>query len=111
VLTSDLGRHDVVLLCNILHHFAKDRIASILRRVHGPLRAEGTVAIWEIEASRHGAGASSGDCAALFFRLTSTAGTYHGDDYAGWLREAGFRHVAVTRPAILPGKVMVIGRR
>lgn len=111
VLTSDLGRHDVVLLFNILHHFSEDRITSIVGRAHGALKASGTVAIWELEASRKGARATSGDGAALFFRLTSTAGAYHGTEYARWLREAGFRRVTVTRPMASPGKVLVTGRR
>lgn len=111
VLTSNLGRHDVVLLFNILHHFAEDRIASIVRRVHGAIETDGTVAIWELEAPRKGARATGGDGAALFFRLTSTAGAYHGDEYARWLRDAGFRRVTVVRPTASPGKVLVTGRR
>lgn len=111
VLTSDLGRHDVVLLFNILHHFSEDRIASIVGRAHGALTTNGTVAIWELEASRKGARATIGDGAALFFRLTSTAGAYHGDEYARWLREAGFRRVTVTRPMASPGKVLVTACR
>ena len=111
LIESDLGRHDVVLLFNILHHFTEDRTASILRRVHGALNADGTVAIWELEAPRRGTRASSGDAAALFFRLTSTAGAYHGDEYARWLREAGFHSITVKRPAVSPGKVLVTGRR
>jgi len=49
--------------------------------------------------------------AALFFRLTSTPGANHGNEYVRLLREAGFRHVTATRPVVAPGKVLVTGRR
>jgi 2-polyprenyl-3-methyl-5-hydroxy-6-metoxy-1,4-benzoquinol methylase len=111
LLASDFGCHDVLLLFSILHHFSRDCMASVLARAHRALRADGTVAIWELEPSRPGAPATRGDPAALFFRLTSTAGAYHGDVYAQLLREAGFRRVAVMRPASAPGKVLVTGRR
>lgn len=111
VLTSDLGRRDVILLFNILHHFPDDRAQSILRRVHDALRQEGVVAIWEFEAARTHSRATSGDAAALFFRLTSTARAYHAEDYAHWLREAGFRDVRLSRPMASPGKVLVTARR
>jgi len=110
VLTSDFGRHDVVLLLNILHHFTEDRILSILERVRTTLVGDGTAAIWEIEAPKRGSRATGGDGAALFFRLTSTAGAYHGDQYAAWLRRAGFERVKVARPVMSPGQVLVTAR-
>jgi cyclopropane fatty-acyl-phospholipid synthase-like methyltransferase len=112
LFTSDLGsNHDVVLLLNILHHFTEDRILSILERARAAMRADGTVAIWEIEAPRRGSRATSGDGVALFFRLTSTAGAYHGDQYVDWMRRTGFDRVAIVRPAMSPGNVLVTARR
>jgi 2-polyprenyl-3-methyl-5-hydroxy-6-metoxy-1,4-benzoquinol methylase len=111
VLASELGCHDVVLLFNILHHFTEDRIRSVVRRVYDALSSEGTVAIWELEAAPRGARTTSGDAAALFFRLTSAASAYHGDQYASYLRAAGFHDVMVTRPRATPGKILVSGRR
>lgn len=109
-LTSDLGIHDVVLLFNILHHFTGDTIASVLHRARKAFRGRGTIAIWEIEAPRKHSRVSNGDAAALFFRLTSTAGAYHGDDYVQWMRDAGFTKTSVSRPVTTPGKVLVVGR-
>ena len=112
LLTSDLGRdHDVVLLSNILHHFRPETNQAILARVRDALRRDGVVAIWELEAPRRDSPVTSGDGAALYFRLTSTAGAYHGDEYAGWLREAGFERITVVRPALAPGNVLVTARR
>lgn len=112
LLQDDLGQGwNVVLLCNILHHFVPDDIARLLKRVHAALTPNATVAIWEIERPKPGSKATDGDGAALFFRVTSTAGTYHGDEYAGWLQAAGFRAVRTRRPALSPGSVLVTAMR
>jgi hypothetical protein len=111
LLTSDLGHdHDVVLLANVLHHFGAERMVPILARARDAMRADATIAIWEAEAPKKGSRASHGDAVALYFRLTSTAGAYHADDYSEWLREAGFGAVRVARPALSPGNVLVTGR-
>jgi hypothetical protein len=111
LLTADLGRdHDVVLLSNILHHFVPERIVFILQRARAAMKNGGTVAIWEIEAPKKGSRVTEGDGAALYFRLTSTAGAFHGDQYAEWLGQAGFSSVRITRPALSPGNVLVTAR-
>jgi O-methyltransferase domain len=111
LLTSDLGHdHDVVLLANVLHHFSAAQIVPILVRARDAMRPDATIAIWEAEAPQKGSRASQGDALALYFRLTSTAGAYHADDYSGWLREAGFGAAKVARPALSPGNVLVTGR-
>jgi hypothetical protein len=111
LLASDLGRdHDVVLLANILHHFTADRIARVLARAGNAMRPGASIAIWEAEAPQRGSRASAGDAVKLYFRLTSTAGAYHADEYSAWLRGAGFGGVKVVRPARSPGKVLVTGR-
>jgi hypothetical protein len=112
ILQGDLGkRHDVALLVNILHHFQAEQNTTLLARVRDALRNLGTVAIWDFEKPRQGGKIAAGDTIALFFRLTSSAGSYHGDEYAGWLRAAGFLHVEVIRPMLAPGSVLVRGTR
>ena len=112
LLTDDLGRDwDVVLLNNILHHFEPETIATIVRRVHAVLGAGGSVAVWELERPRRGSKPTAGDGAALFFRVTSTAGCYHGDEYVGWLEQAGFTKVRVRRPALSQGSILVTAIR
>jgi len=112
LLTDDYGsNYDVVLASNILHHFTPETNASIIGRVRDAMRDGGTVAIWEIEAPRRGSPVTSGDGAALYFRLTSTAGTYHGGEYAEWLTTAGFQNVRITRPMTTPGSVLITARR
>jgi hypothetical protein len=110
--TADFGTdNDVVLLSNILHHFQPAAIAAILGRAHAGLGPRGTVAIWEIERPDRTAKAGSGDGAALFFRLTSTASCYNGREYAAWLAAAGFTKVRVQHALLRPGSVLVTGRR
>ncbi|HJQ26192.1 MAG TPA: methyltransferase [Blastocatellia bacterium] len=112
LLADDYGRdNDVVLLSNILHHFVEETNISILRRAFDSLTAEGTVAIWEVESPQKDAKPTTADGAALYFRLTSNAGCYHGSEYARWLEQVGFKEVRVSRPALSPGSVLVTGRR
>ena len=111
VLTCDLDTGvDVVLLSNIAHHFTPDQVRGLLQRVHGALRPGGTAAIWDMELPADSDRASEGDGAALFFRLTSSAATYRGEDYEGWMMAAGFTGVRQIRPITSPGNVLVTGR-
>jgi len=111
IARDELGEgFDVALLCNILHHFTPADLDGIVRRVRAALRPGGTVAVWEIERPRRGARPTDGDGAALYFRLTSTGGAYHADEYTGWLQAAGFERVRVRRPLVAPGKILVTAR-
>jgi hypothetical protein len=108
ILKDDLGAgHDVALLANILHHFTPAENAALLKKVHRSLRAGGTVAIWEFEKPKRNDKVSAGDALALYFRLTSSASTYHADEYTAWLQAAGFNSIRVLRPKLVPGYVLV----
>lgn len=110
LLNDPLEESDAALLANILHHFNPTQVAALLSRVRAALRPGGTVAIWELEAPRRDSRAGHGDLAALFFRLTSTSGAYHGAQYANWLAAAGFSAVRVLRPRSSPGRVLVLAQ-
>ena len=71
---------------------------------------DGTLAIWELERPKRSAPPSEGDGIALFFRLTSTAGAYSGDEYAAWLESAGFERMKIVKPRLSPGNVLVHAR-
>jgi SAM-dependent methyltransferase len=112
LLHDDFGTGwDVVLLSNILHHFTPDDVQAILRRASDALGPGGSVAIWELERPAPGKRPSDGDGVALFFRLTSTAAAYSGEEYASWLGNAGFARVKIVRPTLRPGSVLVHARR
>jgi O-methyltransferase domain len=112
LLTADYGSdNDVVLVSNILHHFDEATNVHILRRAFDSMAAQGTLAIWEIEAPEKDSQPTHGDAAALYFRLTSNARCYHGGEYTRWLEQVGFTQTRAIRPALSPGSVLVIGRR
>jgi hypothetical protein len=109
---DDLGADwDVALLSNILHHFSPEDVRGILGRVAGALVPGGTAAIWELERPRSERSPSEGDGVALFFRLTSTAAAYSGEEYAQWLGDAGLKQIKIVRPKLRPGTMLVHGRR
>jgi hypothetical protein len=111
LLEDDFGNdYDVALVANILHHFKPDQILKILAKTRDALRPGITLAIWDVEGSRHGAAVTPRDAPALFFRLTSTARAYDGDEYADWLRRAGFTQVVVKRPRRTLGNVLICAR-
>jgi 2-polyprenyl-3-methyl-5-hydroxy-6-metoxy-1,4-benzoquinol methylase len=112
ILSADYGSdNDVVLLSNILHHFDDQTNISILRRAFDSLTTQGTLAIWDIEAPEKDSKPTQGDGAALYFRLTSNARCYSGNEYTRWLEQVGYTQVRAIRPALSPGSVLVIGRR
>lgn len=112
LLKDDLGTDwDVVLLSNILHHFTPELVHAIFRRAHNALGTDGTVAVWELERPSRTKRPSEGDGVALFFRLTSSASAYSGDEYAQWMTDAGFSRAKIVRPRLRPGTVLVHARR
>ena len=111
ILKDDLGSdHDVALLANILHHFSPAQNLSLLKKVRQSLRPQGTIAIWEFERPKRDAKVSAGDAVALYFRLTSSASAYHGDEYTSWLRASGFQSIRLLRPRLVPGYILVSAR-
>ena len=109
---GDLGEDgDVMLLCNILHHFPADVNVDALTRVKRALRPGGTVAIFDIETPTDDAKPdAAGDAFALYFRITSTSTCFRGDDYVDWLRGAGFVDARITRSVKMPSRVLVTAR-
>lgn len=113
LLTDDFeSGQDVVVLSQILHHFRGEQNLALLRKVFGALEDGGTVVVWEIEApDAKKQKANLGDGAALYFRLTSNARAYHGEDYARWLSASGFEQIRVKRPLLSPGGLLLTARK
>ena len=107
-LTDAMRAH---LLSNILHHFDPPTCRGLLVRAHAATVEGGTAAIWERDRPQPGSPITDKEGAALFFRLTSSAAAYSGEEYAAWLAEAGYRDVRVRRPVLSPGAVLVTARR
>jgi hypothetical protein len=102
---------DVVVLSNILHHLAPDQIVALMGRVRNALQTDGTVVVWDLERPARDSKPSGGDGIALFFKITSTASAYSGEEYARWLSQAGCDRVKIVRPRLSPGSVIVHARR
>ncbi len=111
LLVDPIPSADVILLSNVLHHLTPAETQELLARARGSLTPDGTIAIWEVEAPRAGLPAGHGDVAALYFRLTSSSETPHGEDYAQWLAASGFQRVRQSRPPLAPGRVLIVGRQ
>jgi len=102
--------YDVVMLGNIVHHFRAEECSTIVGKARRALVPGGTVAIWEAERPDPRRPPNENDGAALFFRLTSTAGTYTAAEMEGWLAQARFVAIRSHRPFTSPGSVLVVGR-
>jgi SAM-dependent methyltransferase len=105
---SDL---DVVLLCNILHHFDAPANARTLLRVRRAMNPGAVVGIFEIEPPEpHAAPDASADAFALYFRITSTSTCFRGRDYVDWLSAAGLRDPRIVRSVKMPSRMLVYAR-
>ena len=103
---------DVVFFANIMHHFSPQQNTEILRRAHAALNDRGTAAIWDIERTADNAPPElASDSFALYFRVISTSATFTAEEYASWMREAGFEDVLSKRHPLLPRFVLTVGRK
>ena len=103
--------HDIATAHNIAHHFSPEQNVELLSRARGALRANGTMAVFELERPEPDRrGSPVGTLTGVLFSITSAARTYTGRELAGFLAEAGFRRVRARRHPELPGSVLVLGR-
>lgn len=108
-LPSDM---DVVLLANIIHHFTRDDAIRVLQKARTAMRPGGSIAVWDYDRPSPDAPPElAADASALYFRLTSTSQVVPGDEYAAWLREAGFNGVRVKRSLMAPVQMLALGTR
>ena len=112
ILKDEYGHEaDVVVLANVLHHFAPEVNLEILRRSRRALKRGGSIGIFDIEVPHPDAPPeAAGDAAALFFRITSNSACFSGQDYVGWLKEAEFAQIRVVRSLTLPSRLLVVAR-
>jgi SAM-dependent methyltransferase len=112
LLKDDFGSEiDVVLLCNILHHFPASTNAETLGRMRRAMKKDGVVGIFDIEPPEASAPPeAAADAFALLFRITSTSTCFRGRDYVDWLQAAGFRDAQVVRSVKMPSRILVHAR-
>ncbi len=101
---------DVVLLANVVHHFSRDEVIEVLRKARDAMTRRGTIAIWDFDRPAYDAPPElAADASALYFRLTSTSQVVPGEEYAAWLREAGFGGASLKRSVHAPFQVLAVG--
>jgi (2Fe-2S) ferredoxin/SAM-dependent methyltransferase/DNA-binding CsgD family transcriptional regulator len=87
--------YDLVFISQICHMLGVEGNRELIRKAHGALAPGGRIVIQDF---------MSGRMAALFALNmlvgTKEGSTYSEDEYAGWLRQAGFRDI---KPVRLPG--------
>jgi SAM-dependent methyltransferase len=100
--TDGLGSdHDLVLLSAICHMLSPDENRDLLRRAARALRAGGRVVIQDHVMNAEKTEPRSGALFAINMLVgTAGGGSYSEEEYASWLREAGFAQV---RRIQLPG--------
>lgn len=113
VLAGDLPANaDVVLLANVIHHFTRDDAIRVLQKARTAMKPGGTIAVWDYDRPAHDAPPElAADASSLYFRLTSTSQVVPGDEYAAWLREAGFTGVGLKRSVMAPVQVLALGTK
>ena len=111
VLEDDLPPEaDVVLLANVIHHFTRDDAIRVLQKARAAMKRGGTIAVWDYDRpSPEAPPELAADASSLYFRLTSTSQVVSGDEYAAWLREAGFTSVGLKRSLMAPVQVLALG--
>ena len=103
---------DVVLVCNILHHFTRPLRQQLVRRAFDSLKPNGTIAIFETEArAAKAAPELASDAIALYFRVTSSAPALTEFEMVKLLSEAGFERLEPTRPLRAPGRLLIHARK
>ncbi len=101
---------DVVLLANVIDHFTKDEAIGVLQKARSAMKPRGTIAVWDFDRPSAGARPElAADASALYFRLTSASQVVSGEEYAAWLREAGFSGVALKRSVLAAVQVLAVG--
>ncbi len=113
VLCSEYGSdYDVVLICNLLHHFSAEDAGLVLARAVRALCRGGTIAVWETDLPRALAKPElASDALALYFRITSSSAGLCTETLAQELSALGCESPRVVRSLRAPGRVLLHARR
>lgn len=113
MFADELGSgYDVAMANSICHHFERGRNVELLSRIREALAPGATMAIVEQERPAEGKrGEQIGALTGVLFYVTSRVRTYTGDELGSFMREAGFTAVKARRSVMVPGVVVVTGRK
>jgi len=105
-LTEDfgIGRYDVILVSQLLHHFDEPTNRALVARLARALRPGGVLALLELLRHRTpDEGGQIGGLLDLYFALTSESGTWTCEEMADWQRGAGLAPRKPVRFRTAPG--------
>jgi 2-polyprenyl-3-methyl-5-hydroxy-6-metoxy-1,4-benzoquinol methylase len=98
------GAFDVVLICNLIHHFDAATNRDLVVRGARALRPGGVLAIADlIRPDRPGANGQIDGLVDLYFAVTSAAGSYTFGEVTAWQAQAGLRPRRPIRLLAGPG--------
>ena len=108
----DLGEsYDVATANAVLHNLAPGQCVALLTRAREALRPGGTMAVLEAERPPIGQGGSRiATLSGVLFYMLGRTRTWTADELRGYFVAAGFEDVAVQRPVMLNGNLIVTAR-
>jgi len=113
-LTDDLGEDawDLIFIAQLVHHFDAPTNAALVARAAAALRRGGRIAILDVlRPQSPNQKGQTGALLDLYFALTSNAGTWSGEEIAGWYRGAGLRPARPIHLRTAPGISIVAATR
>ena len=113
-LKDDLGEeaYDLVLICNVVHHFSEAQNRMLAQKVARALRPGGIYAINEfIRPELPSPGGWIGATSDLYFALTSASGTWTRKEIRAWQEDAGLKPYAHLDFLRMPGWESLIAQK
>jgi 2-polyprenyl-3-methyl-5-hydroxy-6-metoxy-1,4-benzoquinol methylase len=101
------GPHDVILLCNVLHHFDDATCAGILKKASNALAPGGKVAVLEFLYDAEIRNPMGAMFATLMLAWTRHGQTYSAGDIDRWSKAAGFASTRVVPLQGMPASYVI----
>ncbi len=104
--------YDLVLLCQVSHHFNAEQNQSLARRVAAALRPGGYFVVVDLLRENPGVKPEiSRSLVGLFFGLTSSNGLWSAAEIQGWQRAAGLKVLPPQNLFGLPGSATLSAQK
>ena len=89
--------YDLVFMGNIIHHFSRDEIRTLLEKVFARIVCGGMLAAWDLSADPGGEDPTAA-CFSLFFYITSASRCYSPQEIEALIADTGFLYFEILRP-------------
>lgn len=106
------AEYDLVLLCQVSHHFSAEQNQHLARRVAGALKPGGYFVVVEwLRETTAAAPEISRSLVNLFFGLTSSSGLWNAAEIQAWQTAAGLTVLSPKYLSSLPGSTVLAARK